>query len=164
MFRKSLILAGCMVLALVASANAQVWTGVAASGAIDESYTGNYATSQGALFFRSGATGNVAATLNVTNPLNSGNPSWGTLELVANGGAGGLGVGASATLYRQVRTTGATVSICTAVAASSGSTSTSTCTFSTSTFDFTNYAYFIDLNLGRTSTAQTVTAYSLRVF
>lgn len=164
MFRKSLILAGCMALCLVANAKAQVWTAVAASGAIDESYTGTYATNLGALFFRSTATGNVDATLNVTNPLNSGNPAWGTLELVANGGSGGLGVGVSATLYRQVRTTGATTSICTAVAASSGSTSTSTCTFTTSTFDFANNNYFIDLNLGRTSTGQTITAWSMRVF
>ncbi len=163
MLRK-LILAAGLALTLSAAAQAQTWTAVASGTHIDESDTANFAISGGALFFKAAATGNVRGEINVTNLKDSGNPSWTTLELVANGGPGGLGVGASATLTRQVRTTGVTSAICTAVAPSTGVTSTSTCTFSSSTFDFANNNYYVFVSLGRTTTGQTVTAYSVRVF
>ncbi len=163
MLRKFILAAG-LSLALAASAGAQTWTAVASSTSIDEADTANYSINGGALFFKSSATGNVRGELNVVNLKDSGNPAWTTLELVANGGAGGLGVGTSATLYRQARTTGSTTSICVAVAPSTGVTSTTTCTFSSSTFDFANNNYFVFLSLGRTSTSQTVNAYSVRVF
>ncbi|HXU32151.1 MAG TPA: hypothetical protein VN851_16395 [Thermoanaerobaculia bacterium] len=163
MLRKLIFAAG-LSLVLASAAGAQTWTAVASGTNIDEFDTGNYAISGGALFFRSGATGNVRGEINITNPKDSGNPSWTTFELVANGGAGGLGVGATATLTRQVRTTGATTAICVAVAPSTGVTSTTTCTFSASTFDFANNNYFVSMSLGRTATSQGITAYSVRVF
>ena len=163
MIRKLFIATG-LALALASTAHAQTWTAVASSAAIDELYTANYAIGNGLLFFRGGVTGDVAGELNVTNPKDSGNPSWTTLELVANGGPGGFAVGATATLYRQVRTTGTTSAICTAIAPSTNVTSTSTCTFSSSTFDFANNNYLVRLSLERTTTSQGVFAYSVRVF
>lgn len=163
MIRKLIIAAGFSLL-VASAAGAQTWTAVASTASIDEADTANYALSLGTLFFKSSATGNVRGEFNVINPKDSGNPAWTTLELVANGGPGGLGVGTSATLYRQVRTTGATVAICVAVAPSTGVTSTTTCTFSSSTFDFANNNYFVFLSLGRTSTSQSVDAASVRVF
>ncbi len=147
------------------SAQAQTWTSVASGGVtIHHNDTANYSISNGALFFKGSTTGNVRGEYNIVNPKDTGNPSWTTLSLVANGGPGGFGVGASATLYRQSKTTGTATSICTAVAPSTGVTSTSTCTFASNTFDFVNNNYVVALSLGRTSSGQSVTAYSLRVF
>ncbi|HEX3131405.1 MAG TPA: hypothetical protein VH394_28970 [Thermoanaerobaculia bacterium] len=156
-------LLGFVFLAIASSASAQVWTAVASSGAIEDNSAATYGTSNGALFFRSGATGNVNAIYNVTDPKDSGSPSWTTLEFVAKTG-GGLGVFATASLYRQPRFSGTAIAICSALAPATGALSTSTCTFSSSTFDFANNYYFVRVSLGRTSTAQSQTAWGVQIY
>jgi hypothetical protein len=153
------------LLAFASGASAQVWTAVGSSGAIRDTSLSAYATVDGALFFRGGAVGNIWATYNVTNPRDtSSSPSWTTLEFTAKQPGGGLGVYATATLYRQPRFSGTAIAVCTAIAPATGALSTSTCTFSSSTFDFTNNYYFVVASLGRETTSQSVTAWGLRVF
>jgi hypothetical protein len=153
------------LLALASSASAQVWTAVGSGGAIDDNSEAVYGTNDGALFFRSGATGNIWAIYDVTNPRDtSSSPSWTTLEFTARNPGGGLGVFATASLYRQPRFSGTAIAVCTAIAPATGALSTSTCTFSSSTFDFTNNYYFVRVALGRETTSQSVTAWGLRVF
>ena len=155
-------LVGLAFLVFASSASAQVWSAVASSGAIEHGSQTTYATSNGTLFFRSGATGNVNAILNVTNPEDFGNPSWTTLEFTARS-SGGFGTFATATLYRQPRFSGTAIAVCSALAPSTGALSTSTCTFSSSTFDFDNNYYFVRVSLGRTAT-ETQHAYGIRVY
>src|SRR6187431_87421 len=95
-------LLGLAFLVFASSASAQVWSAVGSSGAIEHNSESTYAISNGVLFFRSGATGNVNSILNVTNPKDSGNPSWTTLEFTARS-SGGFGTFGTATLYRQPR-------------------------------------------------------------
>ena len=155
-------LLGLAFLVFASSASAQVWTAVGSSGAIEHNSETTYATGNGLLFFRSGATGNVNAILNVTNPKDSGNPSWTTLEFTARS-SGGFGTFATATLYRQPRFSASAIAVCSALAPPTGALSTSTCTFSSSTFDFDNNYYFVRLSLGRTGN-ETQQAMGIRVF
>ena len=156
------LLLGLVFLVFASSASAQVWTAVGSSGAIEHNSLSTYATSDGALFFRSGATGNVNAIYSVTNPEDFGNPAWTTLEFTARSG-GGLGVFATASLVRQPRFSGSAIAVCTAIAPATSALSTSTCTFSSSTFDFANNYYFVRVSLGRTG-AESQTAWGIRVF
>src|SRR5262245_49787957 len=118
------LLVGLVVMAfisLASSASAQTWTAVGSSGDIEDNSATTYATNNGALFFRSLATGNVNAIFNVTNPRDtSSSPSWTTLEFVAKNPGGGLGVYATATLYSQPRASATTSAICTAIAPATG--------------------------------------------
>jgi hypothetical protein len=152
------------LLALSAMAGAQVWTAVASSGAIRDTSINVYAASDAALFFRSNATGNIWATYNVTNPRDISSPAWTTLEFTARNSGSSLGSYATASLYRVPRGSGSSLAVCTAITPSGGVLTTSTCTFSSSIIDFTNNSYYVVVSLGRDNTAQTETAYSLRIF
>jgi hypothetical protein len=150
-------------LILPSSGSAQTWTAVGSGGAIQDNSISTYGVGNGVLTFRAGATGNVQAIYNVTNPRDSGNPSWTTLEFRANNPGGALGVFATAILYRQPRTSTSAIAICSAVAPPTGTTTT-TCTFSSTTFDFANNYYFVRVSLGRTSGTQSVQAHAVRTF
>jgi len=153
------------LLALSTMAGAQVWTAVASSGTLRDSTSLNaFQASDATLFFRFGATGNIGATYNVTNPKdNSSNPAWTTLEFTASN-SGGLSATATATLYRVSRGFSSAVILCSAVAPATGALTTSTCTFSSSLIDFTNNYYYVLVSLGRDNTNQNQTAVSLRIF
>jgi hypothetical protein len=159
---------GILMLALLAlsvTASAQVWTAVASSGAIRDGSLNTYAANDAALFFRAGATGNIWATYNVTNPRDtSASPNWTTLEFTARNTGAGFGSFATATLYRVPRGSGTSIAICTAITPSGGALTTTTCTFSSSLIDFANNYYYVVVSLGRTTTTQIETAYSLRIF
>lgn len=152
------------LLALASSASAQVWTSVGSGGAIEHNSSSTYAISNGTLFFRAGATGNVSSILNVTNPLDFGNPFWTTLEFTARNPGGGIGVFATAVLYRRPRFSASAIAVCSAVAPITGTLTTTTCTFSPGLIDFANNDYFIRVSLGRETTSQTVAAYGVRVY
>jgi len=168
MFRKLWGVVGLVVtmMAVSSGAHAQVWTAVAASGAIEYTALNTYYTSSPALAFRVGATGTVAAIYNVDNPRDtSSSPFWTNFEFTALNPGGSPGIYANATLYRVARGAGGPVSsVCLLVAPATGATSTSTCTFSSSLIDFTNYYYFVRVILGRDSTSAIVAAYELRIY
>lgn len=160
------VLAGLVavaVLALAAGAEAQVWTAVASGGAIEHGSAATYATSNGTLVFRTGTIGNVRAVFNVTNPLDFGNPGWTTLEFTGQNPGGGIGVFATAVLYRQPRFSTSAITVCSVVLPISGSLTTATCAFAP-TIDFANNYYFVRVSLGRETTTQSVAAYGLRVY
>jgi len=159
------IIAALALLTFSAMAGAQVWTAVASSGAIRDKSINVYGTLDASLFFRAGATGNVWATYNVTDPKdNSTSPAWTTLEFTARNNGSSLGAFATASFYRVPRGSATSLAICTAIAPATGALSTSTCTFSSSLIDFTNYSYYVVVSLGRDNTAQTEEAISLRIF
>jgi hypothetical protein len=163
MSRKLWIVLSLTVFAFASSARAQVWTAVASTGAIDEQSTGIYAVNQATLFFRFGGTGDIWSYYNVTNPRDSGNPAWTTLEFTGQLGGANLNTFATATLFRVPRGSASALGVCTAIAPNTGALSTSTCTFSSSLIDFNNNSYFVQIVLGRDGT-QNVQAYGVRVF
>ena len=150
-------------LVLASTASAQTWTSVASGGSIRDNSLSTYGTSNGLLNFRFGATGNVHAVYNVTNPMDSGNPSWTTLEFRGQNPGGGLGVSAVAQLIRQPRFSNSALTVCSAVLPIGGAT-TATCTFSASAIDFANNYYYVQIILGRTATTQSVFASGVRLF
>lgn len=165
--RQFLRTSGILVLALLAlsaMAGAQVWTAVASSGAVRDASINNYATSDAALFFRAGATGNIWAAYNVTNPRDISSPAWTTLEFTARNSGSSLGALATATLYRVPRGSASALAMCTAITPAGGVLSTSTCTFSSFLIDFANNSYVVVISLGRDNTSQVEAAYSLRIF
>ena len=153
---------GVALLALASTAGAQTWTAVAASGDIRDNSLSTYATANGILQFRTGATGLVQAVFNVTNPRDSGNPLWTTLEFRAQQ-PGGLGVGATALLVRQPRFSNSALTVCSAVIPA-GPVTTATCTFPAGSLDFTNNYYYVHVSLSRTATTQSVFASGVRIF
>lgn len=155
-------LIGLGFLVLASAASAQNWTSVAASGSIRNNSLSTYATNNGLLFFRAGATGNVQSVFNVTNPMDSGNPAWTTFEFRAQQ-PGGFGVGAVAQLIRQPRFSNTSLVVC-GVVIPAGPMTTGTCTFPPGSIDFANNYYYVHISLSRTSTAQSVVASAVRVF
>lgn len=166
MFQKLIGVLGIAALLLFSTkSGAQMWSAVGSTGTISDSTLGNYYVGASSLAFRSGATGNVGAYYNVTNPMDSGSPSWSNLEFTARNPGGNPSTYANATLYRVPRASGSSASgVCTAFAPATGATSTTTCTFSSSLIDYANYYYFVYVILGRNSTSSVVSAFEIRVF
>lgn len=164
-FIRASIITVLAFLSLSAIAGAQVWTAVASTGAIRDTSLNVYSASDAGLSFRSGATGNIWASYNVTNPKdNSSSPAWTTFEFTARNSGSISGSFATATLNRIPRGSGSSIALCTAVTPTGGAVTTSTCTFSSSLIDFTNYSYNVVVSLGRSDTTQIETAISLRIF
>jgi hypothetical protein len=165
MFRQLVKTLGFVALLAVSSrAGAQVWTAVASTGAIEDASQSTYYAAASSLAFRAGATGTVGALYNVTNPMDSGNPSWTTMEFTAKNPGGSAAIYAQAILYRVPRGTSSSASsICIASAPVSASTTTTSCTLSSAP-DFSNYRYFVRVVLGRDTTAAVVAAYEIRIY
>ncbi|HKH44875.1 MAG TPA: hypothetical protein VKM72_09465 [Thermoanaerobaculia bacterium] len=166
MFRKLICALGFLaLLAISSNASAQMWTAVASTGAIEDTAIGNYYAGSSSLAFRAGATGTVGANYNVTNPKDTGNPAWTTMEFTAKNPGGSPATFAQAILYRAPRgTASGASSVCIAIAPVSASATTTTCTFSSSMIDFNNYRYFVRVLLGRDSTSTVVAAFEVRIF
>lgn len=136
-------------------AQAQTWSSVASTCEPGSDSIGFYAYSNGSLEFASFATGKVATRCPLTNPLDTGVPSWKTLTAGfqdPDGRGGDYEVQVS--LERVAKGTGVHTIIVTLDSNSftaTGPTSKSV-TF-THTFDFTNFAYYVLMNVSRADTA-----------
>jgi len=173
LIRNSLRAFGALsLLTLLASGEAHaagIWTHVASACAVDESSTAKYEMTAGRFKFKSGQTGTIYARCNVTNPQDDGtDPWWNQLEVVYRDPDGiAAGSQVKATLYRVYNSNGGVSSAGTAfdsntLAATSDNKGT-TPAGGISDFNFTDYAYFVQLQVTRSSTASDPTVSIVRL-
>lgn len=150
--------------ALPLSAQTGTWTAVASSGAIDEASRNDYNTSGPNLSHVAGSLTPIVARYNVTNTFGGGaddTPLWTQLELgYFDNSAGGQ---VRATLFRVDPCTGLPVMICTVTSVDSSSSTCVPCSI-TAGFDFSQYLYYVEVAITRTTTGVTPTAKTLRIF
>lgn len=150
--------------ALPLAAQTGTWTAIPSTGAIDESSLGAYNVSGPNLSHVAGSLTPIVARYNVTNTYGGGaddTPPWTRLELgyFDNSAAGSV----SARLYRVDPCTGTPVLICN-VPSVDNSTSTCEACSITAGFDFSQYLYYVEVVITRTSTGVTPTAKTLRIY
>jgi len=150
------MLLGCFML-VGQRASASRWTAVASTCAIGVDQVGDagiYAITGGsAITFSDSNTGEIKTRCNVTNPLDSGVPTWNTLTVGyqdPDGSSPSLTYQVTVTLYRVGKSTGnySTVAIFDSGSFADKVATSHSVTFS-HTFDFTNYAYWVTLDLVR---------------
>lgn len=150
-----------------------VWTAVASTGTVDEAnYTPvNFAFGGGppglpSLGFLGGAVQPpVVARYNVTNLAGFGNPPWTTLELGAIDTSPAAGNNVTARLIQVKPCSGLQVVLCTVVSLDNpaGNGVCKTCNF-TASIDFTQFLYYVEVTVSRTSNANNEQALTLRIF
>lgn len=146
------------------AAQTGTWTAVASTGALDESAAGAYAVGGAVLGHTGGSLTTLVARYNVTNTYGGGSddtPPWTRFELgyFDNSASGQV----TARLYRVDPCTGAPLLICTVPSVDSTTPDCDTCTI-TAGFDFSQYLYYVEVTISRTSSAATPTARTLRIY
>lgn len=156
---------GVLVL-LSLSAAAQTWSATASTCQVDDGYPIVFDVSGGTLSFAGGNSGTIHARCNVTNPVDTGKPTWIGLRV---GYRDPDGVNSStrvyATLYQVDRSTGnltALTSFDSNSYTDSGATQHTKLFFGIA-FDFSKYAYYIDVSLTRSAGFTTPQVWSLRL-
>jgi len=148
-------------LLIAQSAFASRWTAVASTcmiGADQVGDNGIYTYSSGsALTFASGETGEIKARCNVTNPMDSGNPTWNTLTVGYQDPDGHLTTyQVSVTLYRVNKSTGAIDTVGNVFNSNNFGAigpKANSVTLNNPTFDFADYSYWVTLDLVRNDSA-----------
>lgn len=172
LIRNSLRAFGALsLLTLLASSEAHaagIWTHVASACEVDESSTAKYEMTAARFKFKSGQTGTIYARCNVTNPQDDGSdPWWNQLEVVYRDPDGiAAGSRVKALLYRVTNATGGVVLVGTFdsnTLAATGDNKGDAPAGGVSDFNFTNYAYFVELQVTRSSTASDPTVSIVRL-
>jgi hypothetical protein len=134
---------------------AQTWSTAGSVCQPGSDSVGLYSYNVGIFQFAAGSTGEIRTRCTITNPLDSGVPSWKTMT-VGYVDPDGLGTDyqVDVELERTNKSTGVTTVVKTFDSSSFSSTGrTSHSIAFTHTFDFTNYAYFVSLDVIRGDTA-----------
>jgi hypothetical protein len=149
------------------------WTAVASTGTVDEAnYTPvNFAFGGGppglpSLGFLGGSIGPpVVARYNVTNLAGFSNPPWTTLELGAIDTVAAAGNNVTARLIQVKPCTGTQAVLCTVVSLDNpaGGGLCNRCTFNVP-IDFTQFLYYVEVTVSRTTAAANEQALTLRIF
>jgi len=146
------------------AAQTGTWTAVASTGTLDESAAGAYSLSGPNLSHVAGSLTTLVARYNVTNTYGGGSddtPLWTRFELGSLDTAPAGTV--TARLYRVEPCTGNQVLICTATSVDNTAPDCETCTI-TAGFDFSQYLYYVEVTVSRTSSLVTPTAKTLRIY
>lgn len=163
MIKSSAVLTLATILLAPLSTHASQWTAAGVTGTI-ASYNIRVVYAASVPLFYQIAAGN-ASGMSYSSSSSSGTdpftvvynvtsdeprPLWTTLKIGYSGVVSGTSIGA--TLYRVTPTTGSRAAICSI----NGTTSTTvgSCTFSSSSFDFSNYAYYVEVVVDRSSSSQ----------
>ncbi len=149
------MLLGGLMLASTA-AQAQIWSSAASVCQPGSDSIGSYAFNVATFEFAGSDTGTIKTRCSVTNPLDSGTPTWKTL-VVGYQDPDGTGVDyqVDATLTRVSKTTGTSYIIKVFDSSSFAvTTAASRSVTFTHTFDFVNYAYFVTLSVTRADANQ----------
>lgn len=158
-----LSLAALLLAALPWTASADHWTAVGSSGSIDEAnFTPavNFATSGSALGFLGANTGTISARYNVTSSIEF--PTWNRLEITTIDTTN-LG-SVTATLIRLTPCTGAQQVICSVTSLDNAAGPTcNACTFGVG-IDFTQFVYYVELRMSRSSANAGLQTLALRIF
>ncbi|HYH46253.1 MAG TPA: hypothetical protein VEG34_11260 [Thermoanaerobaculia bacterium] len=145
------------------AAQADHWTAVASTGAMDESAAGIFQFNGPSLSYLGGGASllPIVARYNVTNTSGTELPAWNTLEL------GYLDLNATGAVQArliQVRPcNGAQQVLCTVVSADNTAATCRSCTFANQV-DFANFLYYVEVTLTRQNAATNPAALTLRVF
>jgi hypothetical protein len=158
-----LTLAALLLAALPWTARADHWTAVGSTGTIDEANITpavNFAFSGPALSFLGNATGSITARYNVSSSIEF--PTWNQLEL-GNLDTNNLG-SITATLIRVTPCNGAQQIIC-AVTSTDNPTGPkcNSCTFGVG-IDFTQFLYYVEVRMNRSSPNAPLQTLTLRIF
>lgn len=157
------VIAGSAALALPTTAQAQVWTHVAAACTPDESSAAKF-DANGARFRHKGAnTGKIYARCNVVDIRNGA--FWNAMEMVFKDN--GAGERVLAELYRVSNASGGITLIGTVDSdayAGSASEQTQWARLSSTVFDFSKYAYYVLITVDRTGTATLPDAAIVRLY
>jgi hypothetical protein len=145
-----------------------VWTAVASTGTVDEAnYTPvNFAFNTTSLGFLGGSIGpSVVARYNVTNIAGFTNPPWTTLELGALDTSPVAGNQVVARLFEVKPCTGTQTLLCqtTSITPPVGGPTCTRCNFTTP-IDFTQFLYYVEVTISRTSPGIIEQALTLRIF
>lgn len=150
--------------ALPLSAQSGTWTAVASTGILDESSAGAYNLSGPNLSHVAGSLTTLVARYNVTNTYGGGTddtPPWTRLELGYFDSAPAGSV--TARLFRVDPCTGTPVLICTVPSVDNSASDCETCSI-TAGFDFSQYLYYVEVTVSRTSSLVTPIARTLRIY
>lgn len=150
--------------ALPLAAQTGTWTAVASTGDIDESSNATFSVNGPNLSHAPAATGTVTVRYNVTNTYGGGfddTPPWSTFELgyFDNSTLSSI----RATLYRVDPCTGNQIILCSFTTNDSAVSTCQTCPI-TAGFDFSQYLYYVELLVNRSTTAVTPIAKTLRIY
>lgn len=142
-------LGGLLVMSV--AAQAQTWSSAASVCQPGIDSAGLYTFNGGQFKFSGTSTGQIKVRCQVTNPMDSGVPAWGTLVVGYQDPDGtGIDYQVDAQLNRVSKSSGTAFIIKTFDSSSFSTTGPTShnITF-THTFDFTNYAYFVTLTVTR---------------
>jgi hypothetical protein len=149
------VIAGSAALGLPGTAQAQVWTHVAAACTPDEVSIAKFDASAARFRHKGTNTGKIYARCNDVNPVDAGTqPSWNVLEFVFKDN--GTGERVLAELYRVSNSSGGITLIGTVDSddyAGSASAQTQWELLTSTVFDFYKYAYYVLITVDRTGTA-----------
>jgi hypothetical protein len=115
--------------------------------------------------FSSGSIGQIKARCHVTNPVDTGVPTWNTLTVGYQDPDGtGINYQVDVQLVRVNKSTGvsSTIKVFDSSAFATTAATSKSVTF-THTFDFTNFAYFVTPILNRADTAQNPTVWFVQL-
>lgn len=161
------------LLTLLASGEAHaagIWTHVASACAVDEASAAKYDVNAARFKVKTGQQpATVVARCNVTNPQDDGSdPWWNTLEVTYRDPDGtGAGSQVKALLYRVTNATGGVVLIGTFDSnayATTGDYTARVLVGGAADFDFDNYAYFVEIQVKRSDTANDPTISIVRLY
>lgn len=163
------LLAVSFALALLTSlvASAQTWTAVASTCAIGDAHINRYEVDGPKLSYLFDSTGVLTARCNITNPLNSGNPSWFNLSV---GCSDPDGTGKHYRVYVSLKRVDRSSGVTSTVTALDSNDWSDTGAFehlqsfgSSEGWDFNKYSYYINLELTRDYSTKEPKVWSVRL-